>query len=163
MTISFSLSLQAEEGTKVREVMINEPTASPILNNLNTIKKYCMDMMIIFSKELIDTIRRNKNDNKKPLPNELSMIIELIKFMLDHMVHPFISELKSVNYDKEKLPHPEFCKTYIKVLSYVVRIDLFYNQNLELRNTLLYNMCLPLLVSQDIKTVTSAQDFIYKR
>ena len=62
--------------------------------------------MIIFAKELIDTVRRNKNDNKNPFPNELSMVIELIKFILEHMIHPFIKDLESVNYDKEKLPHP---------------------------------------------------------
>ena len=58
------------------------------------------------------------------------MVIELIKFILDHMIHPFISDLKRANYDKDKLPHPDLCKTFIKILSYTVRISLFYNQNL---------------------------------
>ena len=78
------------------------------------------------------------------------------------MIEPFISELQAFQYDKNKIPHG-FCKSFVSTLSYFVRISQFYNESLGVRNALLYNVCLPLLIAPDPSTIKSAQDFIYRR
>ena len=53
-------------------------------------------------------------------------MIDVMKFVIDQMVSPFVQELMSIEYDKKKIPHIGFCKFILKALGNIVRIPLFY-------------------------------------
>ena len=53
--MSLSLSLKAKGDKLVNEVMIDCSKGAPILDNLNIIKQYCMDITMTLAKEIIDS------------------------------------------------------------------------------------------------------------
>ena len=48
--MSLSLSLKAKGDKLVNEVMIDSSKGAPILDNLNIIKQYCMDITMTLAK-----------------------------------------------------------------------------------------------------------------
>jgi hypothetical protein len=136
---------------------------SPLVNNLNSIKKYSVDICSLFAKELVDIYRRNK-EKKQPLKvQEFRMLVDVIGFVISQLAAQFVLEFKALEYPRKELPHADLCRAFVSLLASIVRVHAFYPQALEMRSLLLFDLCLPLLLPPVITATTSASDFIARR
>lgn len=76
------------------------------------------------------------------------------------MVNVFISEVRSSGYPEKPLPHRTLCKSFIILLSFIVRVKAFYNDMLDLRSVLLLDLCPLILSPPSSLVIKSARDFI---
>ena len=96
--LCLTLSITPKGNKVVQDVLIAEGLSNPVLDNINLIKKYSIDIVTCLAKELID-IQRNKKSSKMEA-SQYPIPVEIIKFMLEHIAEPFIDQFDHLEYPK---------------------------------------------------------------
>lgn len=119
-----TLSLKTKKERLVEEIVI-PAGGNAFLDRLNLIKKHCFDIVGFLAKVVV-----NNQDSKKEMSKDDYVLpLQVIKFVIEQMIDPFILEFMRLEYPKNPIPHQGLYKSFIVTLSKIIKILKFYQES----------------------------------